>query len=81
MKFKVSAASQRGWAHPVVYASKRPPPSKGLCAVETYAKSVASTGVLQGDAARANVRPAAYACARNELVKSGFGRYCLQSCT
>lgn len=28
----------------------------------TYARRVASTGVLQGDAANANVRPARYAC-------------------
>lgn len=28
----------------------------------TYPKSVASTGVLQGEAARAKVKPAKYAC-------------------
>ena len=28
----------------------------------TYPRSVARTGVLQGDAANANVRPAKYAC-------------------
>jgi hypothetical protein len=45
-------------AHPLVYASSRPPPKRGSCDAATYANSVASTGVLHGDAARANVRPA-----------------------
>jgi len=30
--------------------------------VATYPRRVARTGVLQGDAANANVRPARYAC-------------------
>lgn len=33
--------------------------------VATYARSVASTGVLQGEAANAKVKPAKYACTPN----------------
>ena len=33
--------------------------------VATYPRRVARTGVLQGDAANANVRPARYACTPN----------------
>jgi hypothetical protein len=38
--------------------------------VATYPRRVARTGVLQGDAANANVRPARYACTpENNTIK------------
>jgi hypothetical protein len=37
--------------------------------VATYPRRVARTGVLQGDAANANVRPARYACAPEIIYK------------
>ena len=55
------AAARSGATYPVVYASSSAPPSSGSCVVATYARSVASTGVEHGEAARANVRPAKYA--------------------
>ena len=48
--------------HPEVYARSRDPPFTVSPVEATKASSVASTGVLQGLAARAKVRPARYAC-------------------
>jgi len=47
-----------------VYVSSSRQPGSGSAAALTYASSVASTGVLHGDAASAKVRPARYACPR-----------------
>ena len=37
--------------------------------VATYPRRVARTGVLQGDAANANVRPARYACTPDNQIQ------------
>ena len=39
--------------------------------VATYPRRVARTGVLQGEAANANVRPARYACTPDNQIRSG----------
>ena len=39
--------------------------------VATYPRRVARTGVLQGDAANANVRPARYACTPDNQIQLG----------
>lgn len=42
--------------------SSKLPPASGSFVELTYARRVASTGVLQGEATKAKVRPARYAC-------------------
>lgn len=49
-------------SYPVVYVNSKLPPAMGSLVELTYANSVASTGVLHGEATRANVSPAKYAC-------------------
>lgn len=45
--------------------------------VATYPRMVARTGVLQGDAANANVRPARYACTPDNKIQSGKSKILL----
>lgn len=45
--------------------------------VATYPRRVARTGVLQGDAANANVRPARYACTPDNQIQLGKGKMLL----
>jgi hypothetical protein len=52
------AATSSGATYPQLYTSSSTPPAAGLPLVEAYASSDASTGVLQGEAASANVAPA-----------------------
>jgi hypothetical protein len=42
--------------------------------VATYPRRVARTGVLQGDAANANVRPARYACTPDNQIQLEKGK-------
>ena len=45
--------------------------------VATYPRRVARTGVLQGDAANANVRPARYACTPDNQIQLGKSKILL----